>query len=289
MLPPPPPPSNHPRRARLLEAVWYRAGDDRVAAHHDPGWFSINVVNTGPGLTFRDERGVWTDAPPGVGVLWVGAAAAASWPRAVVPVVHRVAPTTTRPRLSVWCKTCAFDQLLPAEKPRDVVAAAVGYRMTVPNLEVPMDVEIENGEIERAVERVRRLTGLPSSKIITLTYDDALERKLRTSEKEEEKTFSSPPSPRRPDPVKRRGRSNFCGRSSTKSPWVRISTQTRRISRTQKSCCSCEPVHVVMFGAKPVNVSFCERTLIEQNLIRESNNGHHCASTTGVLFILILS
>lgn len=49
--------------------------DENVAAHSDPGVFSLSLKSTAPGLQLFDpETNAWIDCPLDVAVLWCGSA-----------------------------------------------------------------------------------------------------------------------------------------------------------------------------------------------------------------------
>eukprot|EP00437_Effrenium_voratum_P011418 CAMPEP_0181452030 /NCGR_PEP_ID=MMETSP1110-20121109/28998_1 /TAXON_ID=174948 /ORGANISM="Symbiodinium sp., Strain CCMP421" /LENGTH=390 /DNA_ID=CAMNT_0023576303 /DNA_START=38 /DNA_END=1210 /DNA_ORIENTATION=+ len=99
----------------LLDVVRYRMGpdspDEVVSAHVDPGLLIMSLPSSA-GLELKtgsQVSGSWLAVPPGLGVLWTGAAAQML---GLPSGLHRVVASPERqPRVSAWHEICTRAQL----------------------------------------------------------------------------------------------------------------------------------------------------------------------------------
>jgi len=161
-------------------------------AHTDPGLFSLNILNTQPGLQFQNHEKKWIDGPVDdkIGVLWTGDLAPIV-SKEIPKCYHRVTfPSVSKgevapPRMSIWIELCTKDQELDqAQKMLNMVAAKDGdlllpsVQLTAPaplvktsnknGKKVPMaSIPIKKGEtLSAALSRASRQFGMPMSKSI---------------------------------------------------------------------------------------------------------------------------
>lgn len=120
-------------------------------AHTDPGLFSLNILNTQPGLQFQNHEKKWIDGPVGdkIGVLWTGDLAPIASKEKIPKCYHRVTfPSVSKgevaPRMSIWIELCTKDQELDqAEKMLSLVAAKDG-ELSLPSVQLAPLVHTSN-------------------------------------------------------------------------------------------------------------------------------------------------
>lgn len=96
----------------LLDIVHYHNDDEEapelvVSAHRDPGLFILSLPQNAPGLELQDCHGQWHEPPEGLGVLWMGAAAA----HVAMPCTHRIRTHLGTPRVACWHEICTSSQI----------------------------------------------------------------------------------------------------------------------------------------------------------------------------------
>jgi len=127
-------------------------GGLNCVAHTDPGLFSLNILNTQPGLQFQNHEKKWIDGPVGdkIGVLWTGDLAPIVSQGKIPKCYHRVTfPSVLNgdvapPRMSIWIELCTKDQELDqAEKMLKMTAAKDGV-LLLPSVQLEPPVNNNN-------------------------------------------------------------------------------------------------------------------------------------------------
>jgi len=157
-------------RYGMLDIVKYSALNTKreyyVAAHSDPGLFSISVKSTSPGLKMYNRKvNEWVNIPPDSSILWCGLAAEEMSKGSIKSGLHAVTVNDNAPRLSMWYEVCVAEQHRTSV--HTLKAGLKGgmklYVKTLSAKKIEIDVE-PTDTIERVMERIEEKEGIPPPK-----------------------------------------------------------------------------------------------------------------------------
>jgi len=104
--------------------------DINCDSHYDPGFISLSVLSTAPGLElFNPATDTWiahTGEDESLAVLWCGKAASDASKGVLKPAIHRVLRKVGQPRMAMWYEICTAEQEpKPSQKDYDNIMVQV--------------------------------------------------------------------------------------------------------------------------------------------------------------------